>query len=112
MWPQFFRASVFSSTAHTLESARSPMYTTPSPIDTPLGPSARLRPLTSSSFVAKPEISRTLPLLVSTTLTEPMLIAGTQTYPVFGDVALKLAAEGSKHCNRRVEVRPFLADPA
>ncbi|GAA4635163.1 YciI family protein [Actinoallomurus vinaceus] len=23
------------------------------------------------------------------------------------DVALKLAAEGSKHCNRRVEVRPF-----
>ena len=28
------------------------------------------------------------------------------------DVALKLAAEGSKHCNRKVEVRPFLADPA
>jgi hypothetical protein len=27
------------------------------------------------------------------------------------DVALKLAAEGSKCCNRRVEVRPFLADP-
>lgn len=27
------------------------------------------------------------------------------------DVALKLAAEGSKHCNRKVEVRPFLADP-
>jgi hypothetical protein len=25
------------------------------------------------------------------------------------DVAVKLAAEGSKHCNRRVEVRPFLA---
>ena len=25
------------------------------------------------------------------------------------DVALKLAAEGSKHCNRRVELRPFLA---
>ncbi|ASR38780.1 hypothetical protein BAY61_31510 [Prauserella marina] len=24
------------------------------------------------------------------------------------DVALKLAAEGAKHCNRRVEVRPFL----
>ncbi|WP_407562395.1 YciI family protein [Streptomyces sp. 184] len=24
------------------------------------------------------------------------------------DVALALAAEGSKHCNRRVEVRPFL----
>jgi hypothetical protein len=24
------------------------------------------------------------------------------------DVALKLAAEGSLHCNRRVEVRPFL----
>ncbi len=24
------------------------------------------------------------------------------------DVALKLAAEGSKHCNRNVEVRPFL----
>jgi hypothetical protein len=24
------------------------------------------------------------------------------------DVALKLAAAGSKHCNRRVEVRPFL----
>jgi len=24
------------------------------------------------------------------------------------DVALKLAAEGSKHCNRRVEVRPSL----
>jgi hypothetical protein len=24
------------------------------------------------------------------------------------DVALKLAADGSKHCNRRVEVRPFL----
>jgi hypothetical protein len=23
------------------------------------------------------------------------------------DVALELAAEGSKHCNRRVEVRPF-----
>ncbi|MEV0408710.1 YciI family protein [Actinoallomurus sp. NPDC050550] len=23
------------------------------------------------------------------------------------DVALKLAAEGSEHCNRRVEVRPF-----
>jgi hypothetical protein len=28
------------------------------------------------------------------------------------DVALRLAAEGSKHCNRKVEVRPFLADPA
>ena len=26
------------------------------------------------------------------------------------DVALKLAAEGSKHCNRKVEVRPFLGD--
>ena len=25
------------------------------------------------------------------------------------DVALKLAAEGSKHCNRKVEVRPFLS---
>jgi hypothetical protein len=24
------------------------------------------------------------------------------------DVALKLAAEGSKDCNRKVEVRPFL----
>ena len=24
------------------------------------------------------------------------------------DVALKLAALGSKHCNRKVEVRPFL----
>ncbi|OZM71271.1 hypothetical protein CFN78_20955 [Amycolatopsis antarctica] len=24
------------------------------------------------------------------------------------DVAIRLAAEGSKHCNRRVEVRPFL----
>src|SRR3954467_4198269 len=24
------------------------------------------------------------------------------------DVALKLAAKGSKHCNRKVEVRPFL----
>ena len=28
------------------------------------------------------------------------------------DVALKLAAEGSKHCNRKVEVRPFLDKPA
>jgi hypothetical protein len=28
------------------------------------------------------------------------------------DAALKLAAEGSKHCNRKVEVRPFLTDPA
>jgi len=27
------------------------------------------------------------------------------------DVALKLAAEGSKCCNRKVEVRPFLPDP-
>jgi hypothetical protein len=27
------------------------------------------------------------------------------------DVALKLAADGSKACNRRVEVRPFLAPP-
>jgi hypothetical protein len=26
------------------------------------------------------------------------------------DVALKLAADGSKACNRRVEVRPFLTD--
>jgi hypothetical protein len=25
------------------------------------------------------------------------------------DVALKLAAEGSKHCNRKVEVRPLLS---
>jgi len=24
------------------------------------------------------------------------------------DVALKLATEGSKHCNRKIEVRPFL----
>src|SRR4029453_15493990 len=24
------------------------------------------------------------------------------------DVALKVAAEGSKHCNRKVEIRPFL----
>jgi hypothetical protein len=28
------------------------------------------------------------------------------------DVALKLAAEGSKQCNRRVEVRPFADPPA
>jgi hypothetical protein len=28
------------------------------------------------------------------------------------DVALALAAEGSKACNRKVEVRPFLGDPA
>ena len=28
------------------------------------------------------------------------------------DVALKLAADGSKSCNRKVEVRPFLAEPA
>jgi len=28
------------------------------------------------------------------------------------DVALALAAEGSKACNRRVEVRPFLPEPA
>jgi hypothetical protein len=27
------------------------------------------------------------------------------------DVALKLAAEGSKACNRKVEVRPFAAPP-
>ncbi len=27
-------------------------------------------------------------------------------------VALNLAAEGSMHCNRKVEVRPFLAEPA
>ncbi len=27
------------------------------------------------------------------------------------DMALKLAAEGSKRCNRKVEVRPFLALP-
>ncbi len=26
------------------------------------------------------------------------------------DVALNLAAEGSKHCNRKVEVRPFLGE--
>jgi hypothetical protein len=26
------------------------------------------------------------------------------------DVALKLAAEGSRHCNRRVEVRPLLGE--
>ena len=26
------------------------------------------------------------------------------------DVALKLGAEGSKHCNRKVEVRPFLGE--
>lgn len=26
------------------------------------------------------------------------------------DVALKLAAEGSKHCNRKVEVRPFASE--
>jgi hypothetical protein len=28
------------------------------------------------------------------------------------DVALKLAAEGSKHCNRKVEVRPLLGGSA
>jgi hypothetical protein len=28
------------------------------------------------------------------------------------DVALKLAAEGSKACNRKIEVRPFLDAPA
>jgi hypothetical protein len=27
------------------------------------------------------------------------------------DVALKLATEGSRACNRKIEVRPFLADP-
>src|ERR1700683_1927646 len=26
------------------------------------------------------------------------------------DVALKLAAEGSKHCHREIEVRPFLSE--
>jgi hypothetical protein len=28
------------------------------------------------------------------------------------DAALRLAAEGSRSCNRKVEVRPFLAPPA
>ncbi len=28
------------------------------------------------------------------------------------DVALNLAAEGSKHCNRKVEVRPFASEEA
>ncbi len=28
------------------------------------------------------------------------------------DVALRLAAEGSRACNRKVEVRPFLAEPS
>lgn len=28
------------------------------------------------------------------------------------DAALELAAEGSKSCNRKVEVRPFLPEPA
>jgi hypothetical protein len=28
------------------------------------------------------------------------------------DVALALAAEGSRACNRKVEVRPFICDPA
>ncbi|WP_163512041.1 YciI family protein [Fodinicola acaciae] len=28
------------------------------------------------------------------------------------DVALKLAAEASKHCNRRIEVRPFHSEEA
>jgi hypothetical protein len=28
------------------------------------------------------------------------------------DVALKLAAEGSKACNRKLEVRPFHSEPA
>jgi len=28
------------------------------------------------------------------------------------DVALKLAAEGSRSCNRKVELRPFHGDPA
>ncbi len=27
------------------------------------------------------------------------------------DLVLELADEGSKHCNRKVDVRPFLADP-
>ena len=27
------------------------------------------------------------------------------------DAALALGAEASKHCNRRVEVRPFLVEP-
>ncbi len=26
------------------------------------------------------------------------------------DVALRVAAEGSKHCNRKVEIRPFLGE--
>jgi hypothetical protein len=26
------------------------------------------------------------------------------------DVALRLAAEGSKHCNRKIEVRPFAGE--
>lgn len=26
------------------------------------------------------------------------------------DVALKLATEGSKHCNRKIEIRPFLGE--
>jgi hypothetical protein len=28
------------------------------------------------------------------------------------DVALRLAAEGSRHCNRKIEVRPFLRAPS
>jgi hypothetical protein len=28
------------------------------------------------------------------------------------DVAMKLATEASKHCNRKIEVRPFLVAPA
>jgi len=35
-------------------------------------------------------------------------LPGTPCGPQLAHMALKLAAEGSKHCNRKIEVRPFL----
>jgi len=80
--PQAPRTSERASTAQTVESARLPTYTTPSPTVAELGPIVRLRPRTSTSVVGKPEICVTLPVAVSTTSTAPVLPAGAQTKPV------------------------------
>src|SRR2546430_12862729 len=78
----FPRPRVCASMMHKVESPRFPMYTTPSPIVTAVGPSATFRPRSSTSPVLNPVTCDTASELSSITSTLPVLLAGTHNFPV------------------------------
>src|SRR2546430_5302879 len=76
------RPRLCASTMHKVESPRFPIYTTPSPTLTAVGPNVTFRPRSSTSPVLNPVTCDTASELSSITSTLPVLLAGTHNFPV------------------------------